>query len=63
MPENIKKNLKITGNFPSPTAVAQRIIELAAGPDIDVMKVATIIAKDPGLTAKILRVANSSLYS
>ena len=63
MPKNIKNKLKNAVNFPSPPAVAQRIIELAADPDIDVMKVATVIAKDPGLTAKILRVANSPLYS
>ena len=43
--------------------MAQQIIELASDPDIDVIKVANTIAKDPGLTAKILRVANSPLYS
>ena len=63
MLENIKNKLKTAVNFPSPPAVAQRIIELVADPDIDVMKVATAIAKDPGLTAKILRIANSPLYS
>jgi diguanylate cyclase (GGDEF)-like protein len=61
--ENLKNKLKSAVNFPSPPAVAQQIIELASNPDIDVVKVASAIAKDPGLTAKILRVANSPLYS
>ncbi len=63
MIESLKDKLKSTVNFPSPPAVAQHIIGLASDPDINVMKVATAIAKDPGLTAKILRVANSPLYS
>ena len=61
--ETLKNKLKSAVSFPSPPAVAQQIIELASDPDIDVMKVATAIAKDPGLTAKVLRVANSPLYS
>jgi diguanylate cyclase (GGDEF)-like protein len=61
--ESLKNKLKSAVNFPSPPAVAQQIIELASDPDIDVTKVASAIAKDPGLTAKILRVANSPLYS
>jgi diguanylate cyclase (GGDEF)-like protein len=61
--ENLKNKLKNAVSFPSPPAVAQQIIELAGDPDIDVTKVASAIAKDPGLTAKVLRVANSPLYS
>jgi diguanylate cyclase (GGDEF)-like protein len=38
-------------------------LSLAGDPDIDVGKVAATLAKDPGLTAKVLRVANSPLYS
>jgi len=61
--DNLKNKLKSAVNFPSPPAVAQQIIELASNPDIDVVKVASAITKDPGLTAKVLRVANSPLYS
>jgi HD-like signal output (HDOD) protein len=61
--ERLKNLLKLTVNFPSPPAIAQQIIDLASDPDIDVMKVAAVIAKDPVLAAKVLRVANSPLYS
>ena len=63
MLETLKDKLKSTVAFPSPTAVAQQIIELASDPGIDIIKVARAITQDPGLTAKLLRVANSPLYS
>ena len=59
----LQNKLKSAVTFPSPPAVAQQIIELASDPEIDIAKVAAVVTKDPGLTAKILRVANSSLYS
>ncbi|MDE2348747.1 MAG: GGDEF domain-containing protein [Gammaproteobacteria bacterium] len=63
MLEKLQGILKSSVNFPSPPAIAQQIIALAADPDIDLVRVATTISKDPGLTAKVLRVANSPLYS
>ncbi len=63
MIERLRNKLKSAVNFPSPPAIAQQIIELASDPDIDVIKIARAIANDPGLTAKVLRVANSPLYS
>lgn len=59
----LKTKLAINVNFPSPPAIAQQIIALASEPDIDLVRVAAAISKDPGLTTKILRVANSPLYS
>ncbi len=61
--DQLQTRLKSAVTFPSPPAVAQQIIELAGDPEIDIAKVAAVVTKDPGLTAKILRVANSSLYS
>jgi diguanylate cyclase (GGDEF)-like protein len=61
--EPLKKKLSLASNFPTPPAIALQIVALAGDPEIDVGKVATTIAKDPGLTAKVLRVANSPLYS
>jgi diguanylate cyclase (GGDEF)-like protein len=61
--ETIKKKLQLAANIPSPPAIALQIVALAGDPEIDVAKVATTISKDPGLTAKVLRVANSPLYS
>jgi diguanylate cyclase (GGDEF)-like protein len=61
--ETIKNKLQLAANFPSPPAIALQIVALAGDPEIDVGKVAGTISKDPGLTAKVLRVANSPLYS
>jgi diguanylate cyclase (GGDEF)-like protein len=61
--EALKTKLKLAANFPSPPAIALQIVALAEDPEIDVAKVAATISKDPGLTAKVLRVANSPLYS
>lgn len=63
MLEPIKKKLCIASSFPSPPSIALQIVALAGDPEIDVGRVAATIAKDPGLTAKVLRVANSPLYS
>ena len=63
MLDKLRNKLKVAVNFPSPPAVAQQIIDLASDPDIDVVKVATAMSRDPGLTAKVLRIANSPLYS
>jgi diguanylate cyclase (GGDEF)-like protein len=59
----LKNKLRLAANFPSPPAIALQIVSLAGDPEIDVARVATTISKDPGLTAKVLRVANSPLYS
>jgi diguanylate cyclase (GGDEF)-like protein len=61
--EPLKNKLSLASNFPTPPAIALQIVALAGDPEIDVGKVASTIAKDPGLTAKVLRVANSPLYS
>ena len=63
MLEKLRNKLKLAANFPSPPAVAQQIIELASDPEIDVVKVAKAMSRDPALAAKIMRVANSPLYS
>lgn len=63
MLDKLRDKLKLTANFPSPPAVAQQIIELASDPEIDVVKVAKAMSKDPALTAKVMRIANSPLYS
>jgi diguanylate cyclase (GGDEF)-like protein len=61
--EPLKNKLCLATNFPTPPAIALQIVALAGDPEIDVGRVAATISRDPGLTAKILRVANSPLYS
>lgn len=52
------KNIKL----PSPPAIALRILEAVKKDDASFGELAGIIAVDPALTAKILMVANSSIY-
>jgi diguanylate cyclase (GGDEF)-like protein len=59
----LKSKLRASSNFPSPPAIAQQIITLARDPGTDISQVATTISRDPALAAKLLRVANSALYS
>ncbi|HTV95812.1 MAG TPA: GGDEF domain-containing protein [Steroidobacteraceae bacterium] len=59
----LKSKLKASLNFPSPPAIAQQIIALARDPDTDISQIAATISRDPALAAKLLRVANSALYS
>jgi diguanylate cyclase (GGDEF)-like protein len=63
MLDQLKSKLKASVNFPSPPAIAQQIIALAGDPHVDISEVAAAISRDPGLAAKLLRVANSVLFS
>jgi diguanylate cyclase (GGDEF)-like protein len=63
MLEHLKSKLKASLNFPSPPAIAQQIIALARDPYTDISQVAAAIGRDPALAAKLLRAANSALYS
>ncbi|HEY6645424.1 GGDEF domain-containing protein [Povalibacter sp.] len=62
-PQDFENRLKAQVDFPSPSRVATEIIALARDPDIEMSRVATAISRDPAITAKILRIANSAFYS
>ena len=49
-------------DLPTPPTVATKIIELSANDNSDLDTLASIVAMDPALCAKILSIANSSLY-
>ena len=55
--------LKAQVDFPSPSQVATDIIALARDPDIEMAKVAQAVGRDPAMTSKILRIANSAFYA
>jgi len=61
--EALRKKLALALNFPSPSVLAQRIIDLAGNPEINIATIAEVLGKDPALTVKILRTANSPLYA
>jgi diguanylate cyclase (GGDEF)-like protein len=59
----IEERLKGPISFPSPPGVAQQIILLANDPDVQMAALSETLSKDPGLAAKVLRIANSALYA
>jgi HD-like signal output (HDOD) protein len=54
--------LKQCKDLPTPPAVASKIIELSNKQNTDLDTLADIVAMDPALSAKILSIANSSMY-
>lgn len=60
--EALLARLKQCKDLPTPPAVAAKIIELSDKETSDVDTLASIVAMDPALSAKILSIANSSLY-
>src|SRR5215468_3003346 len=63
LPQDFENRLKAQVDFPSPSRVATEIIALARDPDIEMAKVAQAVGRDPAMTAKILRIANSAFYA
>ena len=63
MTPELEAKLKACTSLPSPPTVATRIIELANDPETGIDDVAKVISLDPAIASKILRIANSPLYS
>ena len=59
----LEKLLTSCTNLPSLPAVALKIIDASKDPDISLHEVSAIISKDPAISAKLLKIANSPLYS
>ena len=59
----IIKRLEHCNNLPSLPAAATRIVELARDPHAGMCDVADAVCKDPALSAKLLKMANSPLYA
>ena len=62
MRADLEQRLRYCHNLPTLPGVALRIIGLANNPDSDLAEVAKVIAMDPVLVVKLLKVANSPLY-
>jgi diguanylate cyclase (GGDEF)-like protein len=62
IPEQIQNRLKACRSLPSVPAVAIKIMELCEQDDVGMPEVATVLARDPALAAKVLKVANSAIY-
>lgn len=61
MADGLIQRLKSSGELPMPPGVVLKILELTREADGSVAELADTIALDPGLSAKILRFANSPL--
>ena len=63
VPEHILQRLRTCTSFPTPPAVAMQVLQLAQDPDIDLSKVADAVSADAAIAAKVMRIANSAMYS
>ncbi len=60
--DSLLGQLEQCSDLPTPPAVAAKIIELSSQQNSDLDTLANIVAMDPALSAKILSIANSSMY-
>lgn len=63
IPEELELALTACTNLPTLPDVALKIIEASKDPDISLHDVSNIISTDPAIAAKLLKIANSPLYS
>ncbi len=63
MTPELTTQLESCKTLPSPPGVATQIISLANDPEADMNKIAKVLAMDPAITIKILRIANSPMYA
>lgn len=59
----LKRRLAHVTNLPTLPSVALQIVEMARDPDVGLAEVADLINVDPALAGKVLRLANSPVYS
>lgn len=62
MHAEIEDKLRLCPRLPTLSGVALRLVSVARDPNVDLGEVTRLISHDPALAAKMLRVANSSLY-
>ncbi len=63
MTPELEAQLLSCKSLPTPPGVATQIISLANDPEADMGKIAKVLAMDPAITIKILRIANSPMYA
>jgi len=63
MHSDIEARLSRCRTLPSPPRICEQIVELARRPELELADLAGVIGRDPGLAARVLRIANSSFYA
>lgn len=59
----IREQLERCPSLPSLPAVAVQILEMCQKDDLDLNQIAAAVARDPALTAKLIKTANSPIFS
>lgn len=62
MNEELKKTIMTTGDLPPMPVVATKVIQLVESGKADATEIARAIASDPAVSARILKIANSTFY-
>lgn len=60
---DLQEFINQTTRLPTPPAIALKILEAVRSDEINFEELADIVMADPVLTAQVLKIANSSLYS
>ena len=58
----VRKQIEHIGALPTIPTVVRKLLEMCENPKVSLAEMATIIAQDPVLAAKILKVVNSPIY-
>ncbi|MEN8005410.1 MAG: HDOD domain-containing protein [Candidatus Krumholzibacteriota bacterium] len=61
--EQLKNIIMTTGDLPAMPQVASKVLELSSDPNTSAQQLQHIIADDQAMTARILKIANSAMYS
>jgi putative nucleotidyltransferase with HDIG domain len=59
---NIERIVAKIGDLPAMPEIVREVMEVTGDPNVAVSEVSALIEKDPALTAKLLKVSNSSYY-
>jgi diguanylate cyclase (GGDEF)-like protein len=62
IPESLQQRLKACRTLPSVPTVVVEILDLCEEEDVGVSEIAKVLARDPALSAKVLKVSNSAFY-
>jgi len=63
IPPVLERELRDCVSLPSLPSIAVKLIDASKDPDISLREVSSIISSDPAISVKLLKIANSSLYS
>jgi len=61
--EKLKNIIMTTRDLPAMPQVASKVLELSSDPNTSALQLQQIIADDQAMTARILKIANSAMYS